>query len=194
MYFNINNLMFTYCREQYNKAYENERSVEISLGRYFLEKFNDTIEIGAVLPYYGNDSHTIIDLTDEHPKSQKLNALDYDCSGKNILSISTIEHMMKREYNNGSNEDSIIFLNKVISQAKNYLITWAMDYNEFLDYYIRQHSEIPYFILKRVNWNNEWMVEKDRSKVHPFGHSDRPMLGFNNANAIFVATNLKQLL
>lgn len=190
--------MFVYCRQQYNEAFKNERSVEIPLGRYFLQKFNDTLEVGAVLPYYGNDSHTIIDLTDAHPKSQKFNALDYNYINRNVLSISTIEHMMKREYNNGSDEDSINFLKKVVSSAKNYLITWGVSYNEFLDEYIKNHTEIPRFILRRVNQNNEWEIDSNNNNFnYLFGHYDGkhfPVAPFNNANAICVVTNLTELL
>lgn len=199
MTFNINNSELPYCRDRYNDAFNNERSVEVSLGRYFLNKFNnDVTEIGAVLPYYSNDEHEIIDLTDNHPKSKKINGLEYDVTNKNVLCISTIEHMYRAEYNNGSDYDSIIFLNKILMFAKNYLITWGIGYNKFLDDYVKKHPEIPRFILKRVNKKNEWEVDINFNNFdYLFGHYDGkhfPIAEFNNANAICVITNLPELL
>lgn len=199
MKFKINDLELDYCRDNFNKAYENERSVEVSLGRFFLNKFNNNVtEIGAVLPYYSNDTHNIIDLTDEHPKSKKINGLSYDFIGHNVLSISTIEHMLQREYGNGSNYDSIIFLNKVLLFAQNYLITWGIGYNEYLDDYVKNRPEIPRLILKRKNKDNEWEVDSNSNNFnYLFGHYDGkhfPLAEFNNANAICVITNIPELL
>lgn len=196
--FKINDIELRYAREFFNEAYKNERSLEVSIGRYFLSKFgNETLEVGAVLPYYGNDAHEIIDLADEHPKSKKLNAIDLDYTGKNVLSISTIEHMSTKEYGNGSDQDCITFLNKVLSGASNYLITWGIGYNPVLDEYIKTHPEIPRLIMKRVNWKNEYEKHGDSNDFSfPFGHSDRPIPAgyFNNANGVCIVTNLKELL
>lgn len=199
MNFKINDIEFQYCRDAYNKAFENERSVEVSLGRYFLDKFGGNVtEIGAVLPYYGNDNHEIIDLTDEHPKSKKIDGLEYDVTNKNILCISTIEHMYRAEYGNGSDYDSIIFLSKILMFAKNYLITWGIGYNKFLDDYVKNHPEIPRLILKRINSKNEWEVDQNFNNFeYLFGHYDGkhfPVAKFNNANAICIVTNLPELL
>ena len=201
--FKINNLVFDYCRDQYNKSYENERSIEIPLGHYFLDKFNDDVfEVGSVMIHYGGDLHTVIDLCEKHPRVLNVNALDADYTNKNVLCISTIEHMMKREYGNGSNEDSITFLKKVINEANNYLITFPPTYNEFLDDYIvneliaKKASNI--FLLKRVSSDNQWAVERNLSTYssYLFGHRDgrHPDGYYNNANAVCVITNLKELI
>lgn len=196
--FQINDQKLRYAREFFNEAYRNERSVEVALGRWFLSKFESNIlEVGAVMPYYGSESHKIIDLADEHPKSEKINALGYDYKDKNVLSISTIEHMMVKEYNNGSDKDSITFLNEVIASAPNYLITWGVGYNQFLDAYMKEHPEISCFILRRTNWKNEYVKHTDSNDFSfPFGASDKPIPEgfFNNANGVCVVTNLKELL
>ncbi len=196
--FKINQIQFSYCRNEYNRAFENERSVEIPLGDYFLDKFsNGVLEIGAVMPYYGKDSHCIIDLTDPHPKSIKANALNCDYKNKNILSISSVEHMMKKEYGNGSDMDSIRVLEKILDESANFLITWGIGYNYVLDGFIKNNPSIPRFILKRVSQDNIYLVNRDSFDFSfPFGHSDRPIPQgfFNNANAVCVLTNLPELL
>lgn len=200
MYFKINNLLFSYCRSDFNASKINERSVEVPLSHYFLQKFgpDNTIEAGAVSCHYFDSPHRIIDLAEIHPRVENLNALDVDYTGKNVVSISTIEHMCKREYNNGSDQDSITFLEKVIKESDNYLITWGMAYNQVLDDYVRENN-ISRFHLRRVNWNNEWETHDINDFSHKFGHRDnlRPPEEegyFNNANVCIVATNIQELL
>lgn len=195
--FKINQVELRYAREFFNESYQNERSIEVALGRYFLSRFDNVLEVGCVLPYYGNDQHEIFDLADEHPKSKKINALDYDYTGRNVLSISTIEHMMTKEYNNGSDHDAITFLTKVLTSAKNFCITGAIGYNSFLDDYMKTHPEVPRFIMRRINWKNEWVKHENSNDFSfPFGHSDRPIPEgfFNNSNAVCVMTNIPELL
>jgi hypothetical protein len=201
--FQINDITLRYNRTFFNEAYRNERSLEVAIGHWFLDRFNlmesMVLEVGAVMPYYLKDTkHEVIDLADEHPKSRKINALDYDYAGRNVLSISTIEHMMKKEYNNGSDNDGITFLTKVLTSAPNYLITMPTGgYNPHLEAYLTSHPEIPRLIMRRTNWKNEWIKHDNPNDFAiPFGHSDRPIPAgfFNNANAVIVITNLKELL
>lgn len=195
--FSINDVTLRYAREHFNEAYQNERSIEVALGRWFLDRFKgEVLEVGAVMPYYGAENHEIADLADEHPKSKKLNALDIDYAGRNVLCISTIEHMMTKEYGNGSDKDSITFLTNVLTSASNYLITWGTGYNPHLDAYMKAHPEIPHLIMRRTNWKNEYAKGNPLDFDVPFGHSDKPIpVGcFNNANAVVIVTNLKELL
>ena len=196
-HFTIGKLSLRYCREFFNEAYSNERSVEVALGRWFLGRFDPIIEVGAVLPYYGNDKHEIVDLTDTHPASRKADGLRLDYKGRNVLSISTVEHMNGKEFGNQSDEDCVTFLKKVVAEADNYLITWGVGYNPVLDRFVRE-SNVPHAILKRTNWKNEYVqIEgaEDAWKM-PFGHSDRPIPKgfFNNANGVVVLTNVAQLI
>ena len=196
-YYQIGQLQIPYCRATYNKAYSNERVVEVGLGGYFLFRFGDSVvEVGSVMMNYGWDAHTIIDLSDTHPKVLRINALEVNYRDLNVLSISTIEHMMRREYNNGSNQDSITVLNSITTSAKNYLITFPCCYNEFLDEYMKI-SKIPRSYLKRISHDNRWEQElKPETFDYPFGHGDRkiPDGYYNNANGLFVVTNLPEIL
>lgn len=195
--YKIGQLELAYCRATFNKTYGNERATEVPLGEYFLNKFgNDVVECGSVMLYYGWDAHIIIDLTDQHPKIHRINALDCHYNGFDVLCLSTIEHFMKREYNNGSDQDSIIFLNKIVSEARNYLITFPCCYNEFLDEYVK-NSNINRVLLKRISKENEWVQDFDiKNMDYPFAHCDGrvPDGKWNNANAIVIITNLSELL
>jgi hypothetical protein len=195
--FKINDVELRYKRVFFNEAYQNERSIEVAIGEWFLDKHKgDVLEIGAVMPYYGAENHEIVDLADDHPKSKKENALNVVYTGRNVLCISTIEHMMTKEYNNGSDQDSITFLNKVLTNASSYLITWGLGYNPFLDAHMKSHPEIQHLIMRRVNWKNEYVKGDPLDFDVPFGHSDKPIPTgyFNNANAVCIVTNLKELL
>lgn len=193
MYYKFENFFFQYCRNGYNKAYENERSVEIPLGAFFLEKFGkeNVLEVGAVMMHYGYQAGRIVDLAEIDPRVENKNALELDYAGQNVLSISTVEHMMKREYNNGSDQDGINFIKKVAREAKNYLITFGIGYNEFIDEWLKSEESqfVGRTILRRVNWNNEWMVDNDKTD-YLFGHWDgrsKEIDGFfNNANGLYI--------
>lgn len=195
--FKVGKLELNYCYATNNKAWCNERKVEVPLGQWFLQKFGfNVVEVGSVMINYGWDMHIIVDLSDPNPKVLNYNALDCDYNGRDVLSISTAEHMMKREYDNGSDEDSIRFVNMVAEQAKNYLITFPCGYNEFLDTHIL-NSALPRVILKRINAENEWEQDFDlRNMNYPFAHCDGrvPDGRWNNANAIVIITNLPELL
>src|SRR5690349_144134 len=118
--FKIGQLELAYCRATNNRAWENERSIEVPLGEWFLNKFGlNVVEVGSVMLNYGWDMHIMVDLSDPHPKVLKYNALDLNYTDRDVLSISTVEHMMKREYDNGSDEDSINLIKMVTEQAKN---------------------------------------------------------------------------
>lgn len=186
--FNIKDLEFDYFHHEYNKTYLNERIVEVPLGMYFIDKFGaeNITEIGAVMPYYNYQCKEVIDMRDPHNMCYRKNAAyNVEYTKKNILSISTIEHFKIGEYKNRTNQDSIICLNKIIEKSSNYLITWALGYNKFLDEYVK-NSNIKTLILKRISEKNEWIVD------HSFDHKYNSP--FNYGNAICVVTNLIELL
>ncbi len=196
--FKVGKLELDYCRGDYNSAKFNERSVEVPLGQWFIDKFkNEVLEVGCVMPYYGYENHTIIDLTDVHPKNIKANGLDWDYKDKNVLCISTIEHYNKREYNNGSDEDAITQLHKIIDHASNWLITYPCTYHPLMDDYLFNHPEITRVVLKRVDWDNNWEQEKNSNNFNfLFGHRDgrSPDGIYNNCNGLVLITNQPEII
>lgn len=187
----IGSVVLDYCFDEYNSAYNNERKIEVALGKYFIDKYNnDVIEAGTVMRHYNRNFHKMLDLTEIGNGIINCNALEYDYSNSNCLSISTLEHMIKREYNNGTDYDSIICLNKIIKESKNYLITVPQNYNEFLDAALYK-SGLQRISLKRDK-DNIWSIESDVDNFnYRFGHRDNraPDGVWNNSNAFFLITN-----
>ena len=179
-----------YFHHSYNNTSRNERTIEVPLARKFLELVNNNcIEIGCVLPYYGYDKHKVIDLYDEHPKAENIDALTYNYKGKNCLSISTIEHFGE-SYNDPQNigkyfdkELAYKGLIKIIENANKYLISFPLGLNRNLEYSV-QNSDLKFFILKRDTQNN-WSIDETKSFNY---ESARP---FQFANAICIITNIE---
>jgi len=85
----------------YNNASNTERMVEIPLAEWFIKKYGNQsfMEIGAVSPYYFDISHHVFDITDPYEHCLKINVKDISYTNTRVLSISTIEHMGKKDYN-----------------------------------------------------------------------------------------------
>lgn len=178
-YFRVNDCVFPYFSHSYNDAGTNERTVEVPLGEFFINNFGYGVtEVGAVMGYYGFNCGEVIDSNAVY---------DIDYTNKNVLSISTVEHFKKNKYSNSSDNDSIVFLEKIISTAKNYFITWPLGYNSILDNYVK-NSKISYFIMKRISKDNKWVKDEFKSFSHLY---DSP---FPKANGICCVTNLESLL
>ena len=192
--FKVKNLEFEYCKQEYNNAYRNERTVEVPLGIHALQLLRqDSLpiyELGAVLPYYIGEAahHTIVDYYDPWRTCIKQDVSTLDFSGKNVLSISTIEHIGTPDYGNKNLNDKLAFevMNKIYQQSIKYFVTFPLGLHMQLQTSILQ-SDIPRFVMKRLNAQNEWLL-LDNSNDFSFQY-DRP---FNNANAICVLTNLKE--
>jgi hypothetical protein len=190
---NIGNLQLDYFYHPYNETSQNERKIEIPLGLKFLELVNNNcIEVGCVMPYYFNVQHKVIDLYDSHPSAQKVDALSYDYTNQNCLSISTIEHF--GEIFNDSNNLGRYFdrdlsfkgLNLIIEKVNKYLISFPIGLNLSLDESVK-NSKLFFLILKR-DLNNNWHVDKTNSFDYKYG------VPFPFANAICVLTNLEEFM
>jgi hypothetical protein len=87
-----------YYNAPYNHTIQNERCVELLLAFRFIDFHQSNIfEIGAVSPYYKKTGHSVIDPTDKKASIQAFSQ-DIEINDKNILSISTIEHMGIGDY------------------------------------------------------------------------------------------------
>lgn len=170
----------------YNTPSQNERTIELSLAEYFLNKFNNNsiIEIGAVTPYYFNSSHKIIDPFDPYKFAERIDARNYQYFNKNVLSISTIEHIGNGEFNSSIDDSAFILLDRITKESDNYLITIPLGYNFKLESAI-ERSDLNFIIFERINTANEWKLNEEKSFQFKY---DFP---YNNANAICVITNLK---
>jgi len=179
-----------YFDHPYNQTLFNERCVEVALALKFIEEHPDFIEVGAVLPYYGYASNLVIDPFD--PKgTDTRRIIECDVTGKNVISISTLEHIGVEEYGNEvlSDTEAIESLKQIIDQAENYFITIPIGYNHKLDEQLLELLEdlkcygvirVPRESARVPNWKKIYPVTHLRYKYH----SPYPF-----ANFVLIITN-----
>lgn len=142
-YFSINDSKFPYFQAP------GEKTVEIPLGIFFINNFGFGItEIGNNMSNYNYNCAEVYNI-ESLP----------DLTNKNVLSISTI---------NTTN-----ILNKIISEANNFLLTWKFTNNELDDYLFS--SSISYLRMENVKLSNKWVKN-------------------NLDGELIIVTNLKTLL
>jgi len=194
----------------YNDPHTNERTIEIGLGLWFKEHFqNEVVELGAVIPYYDSTEHTVFDMHDPHKRAEKmdftnLNVLSDVLRNKNVFSLSTIEHIGFNDYSKShgklpesEHKNGFLVLQKIIDNCRNYLITFPMNYNKVLDNLV-ENSNLKYTILKRIDEENNWTQErkpkKFKSREYAYQIRGKPKTErFWNASAICVLTNTNLL-
>lgn len=200
--FKIGKLELNYFRGNHgNREYVNERSVEIALGDYFYNKFNNqVVELGAVMPTYRYTvGATIVDPYDPYPGCVRVDGLEYDYTNQNVFSCSSIEHIA-----NDTSYDkqvdltkAIKVLEKIVQTAKNYLITWPIGAHSGLDNYLKT-STLPYTIMRRENVRDEvnnWIENKNLVNFDlPYGHFEYCLNYYGNALCIAVVSNLSEFV
>ena len=138
-----------YFHHPYNQTSLNEREIEIAIGLNWLKENRlDVIEVGAVMPYYTDVSHEVID-----PYDEKATIMDFmenhDLTLMNVLSISTVEHIgmtdyvekeaLTRQY--ADEEAAINALKQILNQADNCLVSIPIGYNPCLDEWLSENLE-----------------------------------------------------
>lgn len=145
-----------------------ERGVELSIAQWWIEKVNNEfVEVGAVTPYYKKlyKKHDVIDPYDSHKEvSEKKSLFDIDFAGKNVLTISTLEHVGTGDYNLSTKENCVNAIKKILHESKKCLITFPMGYNTRLDEYVKKnsakYSNVSMTIYKRGLLDNNWKICK----------------------------------
>lgn len=145
-----------------------ERTIEIPIARLWLDRIFAAdspriVEVGAVMPYYGQAPWAVIDPYDPHPACERIDALDYDYRGKYVLSISTIEHIGMVEYGNTVRDDkkAARCFERIVQQSAGYLISWPIGHNAELDAYARD-SAYPRFMYRQCSPDNRWEQVAER--------------------------------
>lgn len=200
--FEIGSLELNYVRELTNRAYRNERSVELALGKWFAEKFNnDIIEIGDVCFQYSFfKDWTVVDIAAAYHKAIRKSVLDVDLTGKNICSISTLEHVGENVYNDGKSDLNLAVeaLKKITKESKSYLLTIPIGANRLLENFLKNQTEIRYTFLKRNDFRgevNNWEQSNDINNFYEnYLHFDFGLSYYGNAGAICIITNQKEIL
>lgn len=182
-----------YFRHNYNRTYENERTVEVPIVGAFLKSFNENakvLEVGNVLANYGfkHISRDVLDKYDPAPDVFNEDVISFKPSEKYdaIVSISTLEHV-------GWDEE-VRDPMKIVTAIKNLtdnclspggcmMVTIPLGYNSYFDEQLERGAEYftEKYFLKRVSAENKW-IQVDYPEVcgMQFG---KPFL---NANAICI--------
>lgn len=178
-----------YVRHPYNRAWRNERSVELGLAADFLRsaKPGRILELGNVLAHYGPVSHDVVDKYESAPGVLNEDIIDFQPIDRYdlVLSISTIEHVGWDEQ--PREPDKVLRackrLQELVLPGGAILVTAPLGYNPHLDDYLNEGAlEFAYCgYLRRITRDNRWeetsLVQAQRAT------SDRR---FRGPNAIFV--------
>lgn len=173
--------------EYWNPPHDCERIVELPMAVWFARKFPDFFEIGAVLPENGITGHLCYDLLESRWNAINRDGEFVDLNNRNLLCISTIEHMGCAEYGNACEDlsKSERFLCKVRDQCNHYLVTFPLGRRRDLE---AVAVEVGGYILKRTGPGNKWAFTDEPPSTFQYGNP------YPFGNAIFVLTNVKELL
>lgn len=169
-----------------------ERGIELCFAQDFIKSYVEEghfIEVGAVTPYYfPNVVPEVLDFWDKHEQvNHHCDIFDFDFTGYDVLSMSTIEHVGLDEdkYEGAPKQKgtSVQALNKLLSESRHCLITWPIGYNELLDDYAKNNDieGLKFFI--RGKYDNAWHEEQDKQKALKIKYSH-----FRWADAIAVVS------
>lgn len=189
-----NTLLPYFGNHPHNDPGSNERAIELPLAGHFMRTCGtekDFIEIGEVTPFYTNSPHMVVDLNPQKPETVRQNIFDLDLRGKNVLSISTVEHVGTADYAPIGDTQAIEqdggwkALQKIRAESNRHLVTFPVGWNLALDALVRTNlAQEDYRILLRVHKNNVWMEDSARRFSYRYGYP------FPHANAICVVTNI----
>ena len=115
-----------------------ERTAELALADYWLNAVDGVCEVGAVSPYYWPDRvQNVIDPGDNHPSvTSRTSLFDHDFTGRNVLCVSTIEHVGTGEYGVTEVRTAPEAIAKIVNEANKCLITVPFGWNRVLDQYL----------------------------------------------------------
>lgn len=158
-----------------------ERSLEMAITSFWLKKIKGEIfEVGAVSPnYFPRAVNYVCDPYDDNSAvTHRCSLFDIDFTGKNVLSISTIEHIGTGDYGLAvkNNENSVTAFEKLIKEASKCLITVPTGYNKLLDEYftlgtyktLNEKFSITFYTRKPNT--NIWTEEKDLTKINQIAY------------------------
>ncbi len=173
----------------YNRAWRNERTVELSLARDFLAGTTPgrTLEIGNVLSHYGPVDHSILDKYEHSPGVINEDIVDFtpEVPYDRVVSISTLEHVGWDERPREPDKVLRAYRNirTLVGDEGAILLTCPLGQNPHLDEYLHA-GEIDFPVqrwLRRISDDNRWEeCESEDVKGAKYGEP------YRNANAVFV--------
>lgn len=166
-------MKFDYFDHQYNRTRENERRVEIPIASFWLSAapILGRVEVGCVMPHYENVTHTVIDLYEDfNGIPLRIAAKDYDYKGKNVLCVSTIEHV-EHDVNycslTGFNPQAAPeLLNRIYDDCNSCLFTWPSGVHPELDKFIYSKFDLwDVKLLLRADEDGNWVQVWDKELI-----------------------------
>lgn len=170
---------------EYNCGYVSdrmtERGLELSMAKDAVDSWKmqmpnvPIVEVGAVTPYYFPGMiKDVLDAYDKHELvNLKMDLLDYNFIGANVLSISTIEHVGTGDYQLEKKKDAVFALKKILDECEHCFITWGMGYNKVLDLYVIENLQDTYLeVYSRGKFDNKWKKEADMLKAKQCKYTD----------------------
>lgn len=185
VFFNGDFLRLTAHR--YNGTWRNERAIEVSLAKKYLEKAQEKniLEIGNVLSHYFPVSHTIVDKYEKAPGvlNQDVAQLNFAKKFDLIISISTLEHVGWDEPIQNSLKviQALRVLKKQLKPGGKIVVTFPFGYNPHMELFLKagffKFDETYFF--KRTSYFNFWkQVRYSKVRNAKYGFP------YTNANAI----------
>lgn len=177
-----------------------ERSIEVAMAKEWLSLFSDNIiEIGAVTPYYFPGLvKEVVDPADTHYLvTLHKSIFEVDLNGKNVLCLSTVEHIGTGQYGVNESRNAAMAIEKILEESKHCLITTPIGENPIVDDYLRKHfTDENLSVYKRKFYGNKWeLVNKNCSNVDNLIdyckkvleiYVDRKLLGANCGNIVII--------
>ena len=192
--FSIDGSSYEYIVHPHNYTWTNERTVEISIAKAWLESHQmmRILEVGNVSRHYFGGNHDVVDKYEKADGVINVDIVDYMPSQNYqcIFAISTLEHV---GWDRDKKEpDKIIQavdkLKSLLEPDGELMITVPLGFNCFLDEFIENNALgfDQYQYLKRVNSQNEW-IQSPWQDVRGSQYN----APYPNANAVVVATYRK---
>ena len=169
----------------HNNATKNERVIELPIAKWFLERFDNVLEVGAVTPYYYRVvpiDHVVIDISDPQA-TIKADIFDANLLGLNVLSISTVEHFGNGDYGLKKDKTLIKKFFDLIPELNNYCITIPLGYNKIADKVVFDRDDVTYY--KKYNHDCWKTVGIDEARTLKYNDP------FKWANGLALITNAR---
>lgn len=147
-----------------------ERSVELPLVKKWIKECEgEIVEVGAVTPYYFSEAKIteIIDPTDLHTSVTEHKSI-FECNlkNRNVICISTIEHIGTDDYGLNIQDSSVEALFKVLNESKKCFVTFPLGYNRELDEWILANRNNEMVSILTRGMNNDWSELKNDEEIY----------------------------
>jgi hypothetical protein len=190
--FTLGDKKYRYFYHNYNRAWMNERSVEIAVVWDLVRQYppQKVLEVGNVLSHYFPIRHDVLDKYEVAPGIINKDAADFESSKtyELIVSISTLEHIGWDETLKDSTKviRAVENLTKCLAKGGMMMSTIPVGYNPNLDKILREKGLkfTKQYCLERVSSDNKWSEDEcsevlRQSYNHPYFSANGLVIGIN---------------